>query len=262
MWFVTRGASLSESRLVKMRLLELIGLIGMARKTSLDGIGLQKSRSFSGVRIVAGYAFPLRARVLNLCLFDLLRLLTVARHTKRPGIAVGQHDLAIFRGRVTRVAGASRERRVRERLHQLRPRRLMRTVALCTGCGSKGLALVRLRERRVFRIVAVDAEGRGRVSEMVLEFLLAAIAGFMGDVAGVATHIESSVVAALLRNIQSLSVAIQTEIGAFIAGGRLQELVLVVGLMWVVTLGAVPDRGRMDRALRVSRVLVGVAGDA
>lgn len=68
--------------------------------------------------------------------------------------------------------------------------------------------------------------------------------------------------AALFRDICAGLVAIEAEIFLLAAGGRLEELILVVGGMRIVTGEAVAHRGRMDRSLDVRGGLVGMAGEA
>ena len=58
----------------------------------------------SGMRIVAGDAIALRARMLDLCLLDILRLLAVAGDTEGLGVGLGQHHLAVFGGSVADLA--------------------------------------------------------------------------------------------------------------------------------------------------------------
>ncbi len=74
--------TLLEHRLVQMRLLELVRLVGMASKACAYRIRLQKSRSASGVRIVAGDAFSLSSWMRDFGLVDLLGLVAVARHAE------------------------------------------------------------------------------------------------------------------------------------------------------------------------------------
>jgi hypothetical protein len=81
-------------------------------------------------------------------------------------------------------------------------------------------------------------------------------------VASFATHIEGGVTAALLRDVQSLSVTIEAEILALIAGRGLQKLIFVVRLVRAVTLDAIADGGRMNGSLDGGRVHVGMTRDA
>ena len=61
---VAGRASLLECRLVQMRLLALVRLIGMAAEAGAYRIRLQQSRRLAGMRIVAGDAVSLRSRML------------------------------------------------------------------------------------------------------------------------------------------------------------------------------------------------------
>lgn len=128
--------------------------------------------------------------------------------------------------------------------------------------GRERLSLVRLDQRRVFRIVTIQAKGRRRFREVIIELLLTAFAGLVRDMAGFASHVERGVAAAFLRDIQSLGVTAKTEVLVLVAGGSLQQLEFVVGLVWIMTLHAVANRGRMDFAFDVGGVVIGVAGEA
>jgi hypothetical protein len=82
-------------------------------------------------------------------------------------------------------------------------------------------------------------------------------------VAGIAAHIEGSVTAAVFRDIDTDFVAGEAQICVFaISDGRLKQLILIVGLMWIVALHAVTHRWWMNLAFDVSGFLVSVAGDA
>ena len=76
----------AESRLMQVRLLELLSLVTVARQTGIHGIGLNEARGLAGMRIVAGDAFALRSGMLNFRLFNFLRLLAVAANAERLGI--------------------------------------------------------------------------------------------------------------------------------------------------------------------------------
>src|ERR1035437_6841586 len=71
MRFVADRAALAKRRLMQLRLLELLSLFAMAGKAGIHRIRLQEARRPSGVRIVAGNAFSLCARMLHLRLRDL-----------------------------------------------------------------------------------------------------------------------------------------------------------------------------------------------
>ena len=88
----------------------------------------------------------------------------------------------------------------------------MRIVAgKAVGLGDR-LILMCLGDRRILRIVAVDAQRRSIFGQMEVEFALAGVAGFVGDVASVAAHIERRVPAAALGHVHPGLVASQTEV--------------------------------------------------
>lgn len=68
----------------------------------------------------------------------------------------------------------------------------------------------------------------------------------MRHVASVATHIESRVPAALVGNIQALGVAVKTEILSLLTRQWLQQLILIVAGVRIVTLQAISDSRRMN----------------
>ena len=88
----------------------------------------------------------------------------------------------------------------------------MRVMAGGANRGPEGLVLVRLLQIRIFGIVAVEAERRGRFGQMEIVLLSRVGAGFVGNVASLTTHVESGVTAALGRNIEPLVMASQAEI--------------------------------------------------
>src|SRR5664279_1529082 len=260
--FVAGRAALGKRRLMQVRLLHLLRLFTVAGEASRNRVRLQEARRSSGMRIVAGNAFALRARMLHLGLLDLVRLLAVAGNAEGLGVALGQHDFAVLGGRVTGIAAPARERSMRERLHQLGLRRLVRVVALHAIGGGERLPLMRFDQARVLGIVAIEAQGRRRFGQVIVELDLALLADFVGDVASLTTHVEGGVTAALWGDVEALDVAGEAKILPLIAGCRLQQLKLVVGLMRVVTLNAVAYRWRMNFSLEVGRILIGVAGEA
>src|ERR1035437_1092621 len=113
---MARRATQAKRGLMQVRLLELVSLLTMACKTCRNRIGLDEAWGRAGVRIVAGDAFALSARMLHLCLLDLLRLLAVTGDADGLGVALRQHDFAVFCGRVTGIATLALEGRMRERL--------------------------------------------------------------------------------------------------------------------------------------------------
>ena len=163
---------------------------------------------------------------------------------------------------MARLARSHREWRMRECLNELGRVRLMRIVTLHAVRSRERLALMRLDQRGVFRVVAIETKRRTRLGEVEVKLFLAALAGLVRHVAGVAAHVERRVPATFLRNVHALRVALQAEVGVLVAGGRLEQLKLVVGGVRVVALDAIAHRRRMDLALQVGSIVVGMAGQA
>ena len=234
----------------------------MAGQADVDRIGLNESRGLPGVRIVASGAVALRAWMLNFCFLDLLGLLTVAGHAYGFGIGLRQDDLAVLRCGVAGVALPAGKRRMRVGLHQLRLRRLVRIVALYAVGGGERLSLVRLDQVRRSRIVTVEAQRRARLGQVIIELLFALLANLVGDVAGVAAHIQRRVPAAFLGNVDALVMAGEAEVLCLVSRRRLQELILVVGLMRIMALQAIANRRGMNCPVKAGGVHIGVAGNA
>lgn len=144
----------------------------------------------------------------------------------------------------------------------MRLRRLVWIVTLDAIGGGKWLPLVCLDEGCILGIVTIKAEGRSALGQVIVELDLSLLADLMGDVASLATHIQRCVTAALVGDVQPLLVAGEAQIFACAAGSWLQQLVLVGCRVRVMTLEAVADRWRMDRALKISGILIGVTGEA
>src|SRR5271166_3771955 len=132
----------------------------------------------------------------------------------------------------------------------------MRIVALHAIGSGERLSLMRLDQARVLGIMAIDAQCRSRLGQVIIEPDLALLADLVSDVASVAAHIQRRVPNALLRNIESLLVAGQTEVFVGTARRRLEQLVLVCRSVRVVTLEAIAHCGRVNRTLEFSEVLV------
>jgi len=126
----------------------------------------------------------------------------------------------------------------------------------------EGLILVRLLQFCALSIVAVEAEGRCGLRQMKIKLYLPHFASLMGNVAGVATHVEGCVPAALCRNIQAGLVAAQAKVLFLVTGDWLQQLILIIRAVGVVALEAVPNRWTVHRTFDISRLLFGVAGQA
>src|SRR5664279_1806865 len=262
MRFVTGGASLSEGRLMEVRLLHLVALFAVTGQAGVHRIGLNETGGLAGMGIVTSRAVALRARMLHLGSFNFFRLLAVTGHANRLRVSLRQDYLAILRRLVTGIAGSGFEGSVGIFLHQMSLRRLVRIVALnAIGCGER-LSVVCLHQVSGSGVVTVEAKCRRRFGEVIVEFLLALLAGLVRSVAGFATHVEGGVTASVWRNIQSLGVTIKAKILALVAGGGLQQLIFIVGLMRTVALNTIADGGRMNGSLDGSRVHVSMARDA
>ena len=151
---------------------------------------------------------------------------------------------------------------MRELLHQLRLGRLVRVVTLYAIRRSERLSLVRFLEVLGLYVVTIDAQLRSGLCQVIVELLLTALTNLVNVVASLTTHVERSVPAAVFRNIQSLSVAPQTEVLAFISGRRLEQLIFVVRLVRIMALDAIADRRRMYRTLELGSIHVRVTGNA
>jgi len=167
------------------------------------------------MRAMAVSAIARRSRMLYLCLLDQFGLIGVARHAKRFCIGLRQHYFPVFRGSMTHVTLFFSKRRMHELGHQFGNVRLVRIVAGQAIRFVEGLILVRLLQVRTFRIVAVQAQGWGRLRQVKIKLCLSNFAGLMRNVARVATHIECGMTAALGRHIQSSLVATEAEVFFF-----------------------------------------------
>jgi hypothetical protein len=110
--------------------------------------------------------------------------------------------------------------------------------------------------------VAADAELRSSFNQVVIEFLRAVFSGFVGDVAGVAAHVDSGVMAAILDGAQPDVVTSEAEIFVLPAGHSLQQQTFVGGSVRVVTFKAIIFGGGMDDDAWLRGVFVGVTFEA
>ena len=163
MRLVAGGASQVGGRLVHVLLLEILGSFGVAGQTRGHGAGLQEARRLAGVRVVADRAILLRSRVRHLGGGDLLGLLLVAHPAGGLDVLLRQHNFAVLGRLMAVVALLVFKRVVQERLHQFRRIGLAGIVALDAIGRLKGLAVVGLDDRRIFHVVAVNAQCRARL---------------------------------------------------------------------------------------------------
>jgi hypothetical protein len=100
--------------------------------------------------------------------------------------------------------------------------------------------MMRFRQARVLRIVAIQAKSRSILGEMELILPLIGLADLMSCMARVAAHVQSGVAAAFLRNVQTLRMTLEAQVLIFIPGGDLQQLILVGRTVRIVTCKAIP----------------------
>ena len=123
----------------------------------------------------------------------------------------------------------------------------MRIVATGAVRRREGLIVMRFLQGRILDVVTIDADSGSALGQMKIKLGLAGFSRLMGCVAGVASHVEGGMAAALFGDVQSLSMAIQAEILSFISRFSFQQLVLVVAGVRIVALDAVANGWWMHR---------------
>ena len=98
----------------------------------------------------------------------------------------------------------------------------MRIVAGRAVRGSERLIVMRLLQRRILHIVAIEAERRSRLGQVKLVLGSRIRAALVRRVAGVASHVERGMTAALLGNVQALVVAREAKIVFLVSDRRFQ----------------------------------------
>jgi len=209
---VAGRASLLEGWLMEDFLVLLLGLIHVTIQANVDAIRLRKRARLAGVRVMAVGAIALRSGMLELGLLDLVRLIGVAANAKVFHLRLRQNDFSVLGRFVTDFAELFAKRRMRESLHQLGLRRLVRIVTGDAIGFSERLPLVRLDQALVVRIVTVEAERRRGLGEMKREFGIRLVARLVREVASVTSEIESVMPASTFGRIQTCLVAVETEI--------------------------------------------------
>ena len=141
----------------------------------------------------------------------------------------------------------------------------MRVVALDAIGRGEWLVLVRLLQVGALDVMTVKAQRWRRFGEVIVELdfaerYFADRACFVRGVAGVAAHVEGGVAAAFGGDIEAGGVASKAEIFFLVAGFGLQQLILIVGSVGVVTLHAIAHGRGMNSAFDVGGIFVGVAG--
>ena len=138
----------------------------------------------------------------------------------------------------------------------------MRIVAAGAVRGCERLIAMRLLQARVLRVMAVETQRGSALGQMEIELGLARFSRLVSEVAGLASQIKRRMAAAFFRDVQSLCVALETEILALVPRLRFQQLILVVASVWVVTLDAVAHRRRMHCPFEGRGVFLRVASQA
>lgn len=262
MRLVADAASLPEDRLMMHRFLLQIGDFAVAIETDGYAGALRQAGLAAGMRAVTVGAFAGSAGMLNFCGFNLLGFVIVASDTEGFRVALGEDNFAVFRGSVADVALLIGEGRMGKLRHQLGSGGLMRIVASDAIGLFEWLILVRLLQIGIAGIVAIETKRRRPFGQMKIVFQFAQLAGFVGGMAGIATHIESGVAAALGWYVLAGIMASEAEILFGIAGNWFEQLILVIGNVGVVALEAIAHRGRVNRTFNIGRFFVGVAGQA
>src|ERR1019366_3474748 len=212
MGFVTGRASLLEGGLMQEMLFALLGLVGVATQADVHGVRPGQPRLPAGMRIVAIGAVPGRSRMRHFCLINFFCLLAVAGHTERFRIGLREHHFSVLGRSMAKITGLVCERRMQELPHQFRGGRLMGIVATGAVRRRKGLIVMRLLQACVLGVVAVETKRRSALGQMKVELGLACQSSLVGRMAGVAPQVEGGMTAALFGDVQSLFVAIETEI--------------------------------------------------
>ncbi len=141
------------------------------------------------MRAVAIGAIRLCAGVLHFRGVNLLGLVGVASDANFLRRRLRQNHFAVFCRLVANITLLFGEGRVNECLHQLRPVGLVRIMALQAIRVFKWLVLMRLGEIRVLHVMAIEAQRRNCLRQVVSEFAFLAIAGLVRDVASVAARV-------------------------------------------------------------------------
>lgn len=202
------------------------------------------------MRIVAVGAVARGSGMLHFRLLDEFGLVGVAGDADVLDVGLREYDLSILRRSVTGCAAILiGKRRMHEPRHQFGLSRLVRVVALQAVRSSEGLTLVRLDQRFILDVMAIDAKRRDAFVEVLVELDLADFTDLMRGMAGVAAHVERGVAATFRGHVRPLRMTVKAQVLALLAGSRLEQLVLVVGLVGIVALDAIAHGGRMDRSL-------------
>lgn len=200
--------------------------------------------------------------MLHLGALNLLSLLSVAGDAEFFRACLRQDDFAVLGRLMANLALPFPERQVHKSLHQFRPSGLVWIVAGQAICLLEGLILVGFDQRAVFCIMAVHAKPWCGLCQVIPKFTFGTRSRLVIDMAGITTRIERQMAAAFFGHVQPDAVAAQAKIILLVSRSRLEQLILVIGRMWVVALQAVAHRGAVDGSLDLRSILVRMAGEA
>jgi hypothetical protein len=120
-----------------------------------------------------------------------------------------------------------------------------------------------LDQRCILGVVTIDAKRWRILCQVEIKFAFSALASLVRHMAGIAPHVQGCMTTAILRDVDSHLVAAEAKIRILtVSIGGLEQLVLIVGRMWIVTLRAIAHCRRVDLPVDISSFFVGVAGNA
>ena len=239
--------------------------IGVASQAELDGIAPGLMGKGTGMRTVTGQAIACDHRgVLRFCFVETLLHIRVAGQAQLAARPFDQHDLALLRCGVARVALFFRKRQVREIVDELRAVGTVGIVAFRTTGNSKWLACVRRLNGGILRVEAIQAEGRIGLGQVEDSVGVAGRFSLVYDMAGGATQVDSSMWDCLANLSGNLFVAAETEVirGLPSLSGAAQQM-SVGARVRVVTINTLSaSNGPVKTSLRGLRSLVFMTGEA
>jgi len=131
-------------------------------------------------------------------------------------------------------------------LDQIRPVGLVHVVATETIGPAQRLTMVGIDKLFVLQIMTFHTQLLLRFSLVELEFQLGRIPVLVHGVTGIATSIQGGMPTPLSRYIQTDCMTFQTEILGLAARKRFQRVILVWRHVWIMALGTVARRRRMQ----------------
>lgn len=212
MWVVAGRASLLEHGLMQDALILQFGLVGVAIQADIDGVLLGISAVLAGVRVMTIGAIALRTLMLELCGFNSGHLIGMTTRTQRLDALLRESHPSIAGRRVTDIAELLAKGGMQVSLHELGPIGLVRIVTAHAIGLRERLALVRLDQRGVRGIMAIQAKRGRSFREVEGKLRIRAISTLVNAVASVAAEVKGLVPAAAFRNVHAGLVATKAEI--------------------------------------------------